>query len=127
LGRCLYLQRRYAEAEPLLVEAYDTLLGSVGLGDLNTRIALMLLLDLYRDTARPREALTQLSKASQKKFFPPWSWDTWKLTRFIFDDVGVGLGEAVERLRDGCRGDAASVSALIQAALAERRRVPDRR
>jgi tetratricopeptide (TPR) repeat protein len=123
LGRCLYKQQRYDEAEALLVAAYEKLLESHTISDANTRIALSCLIELYRDQNKPREALAMIHKAARLKLFPPWDWDPWKLTRFIFEAADADLANAVERLREGCTGDAASVTALVEHALAERRRV----
>jgi serine/threonine protein kinase/tetratricopeptide (TPR) repeat protein len=56
LGECLTTQKRYAEAEPLLVESYDTLNSHLGRHDPRTLEALRRLLGLYRAWNKPERA-----------------------------------------------------------------------
>jgi serine/threonine protein kinase/Flp pilus assembly protein TadD len=56
LGECLSAQRRYAEAEPLLVESHDGLNSSLGPHDPRTREARRRLAALYQAAGKPEMA-----------------------------------------------------------------------
>jgi serine/threonine protein kinase len=56
LGECLTTQKRFAEAEPLLVESYNTLNSHLGQRDPRTLEALRRLLSLYRAWNKPEQA-----------------------------------------------------------------------
>jgi eukaryotic-like serine/threonine-protein kinase len=56
LGECLTTQKRYAEAEPLLVQSYDSLNWRLGKRDPRTNEALLRLLKLYDEWGRPAQA-----------------------------------------------------------------------
>lgn len=61
LGACLYRKGCYAEAEPLLVRAFDDLYERGGLADANARLALDYLLRPYSETGRPEGATAIIS------------------------------------------------------------------
>jgi serine/threonine protein kinase len=56
LGECLTTQKRFAEAEPLLVESYNKLNSHLGQHDPRTLEALRRLLSLYRAWNKPEKA-----------------------------------------------------------------------
>lgn len=122
LGGVLYHQGRYKEAEPLLVSAFQTLIGDTYIGNVNTRNALVDLCALYRDWGKPREALKHLYSCTKKEY-PSWAWDPWDMTRFIFEDVDPEFPKLMEQLRDECGNQPASVAALIERVQTARRRV----
>ncbi len=122
LGDCFHRQGRPLEAEPLLVAAFAELYKSVGLSSENTQNALASLLHLYRDQGRPKEALRHWY-ATTRSAFPAWAWDPWDLTRFILEDIDPELPALMERLRDGCVDDAASVAELVAQVDAARHRL----
>jgi hypothetical protein len=53
LGECLTIQRRYDEAEPLLVGSYESLKHSQGPSNPRTRLALQRLVELYENWQKP--------------------------------------------------------------------------
>jgi serine/threonine-protein kinase len=56
LGECLTIQKRYNEAEPLLLNSYETLKISQGAGNPRTTIALQRLINLYEAWNKPAQA-----------------------------------------------------------------------
>jgi eukaryotic-like serine/threonine-protein kinase len=52
LGECLTIEKRYNEAEPLLLESYESLKSSQGAGNPRTQIALQRLITLYENWGR---------------------------------------------------------------------------
>ncbi len=56
LGECLATQRRFSEADPLLVDSYNNLAQSLGKGDPRTLAALKRLIAFYDSWAKPEEA-----------------------------------------------------------------------
>ncbi len=56
LGECLTTQKRYAEAEPLLVESYTILNSRLGQRDPRTKEALGRLVELYDLWGKPAPA-----------------------------------------------------------------------
>ena len=56
LGECLATQRRFSEADPLLVDSYNNLAQSLGKTDPRTRAALKHLIAFYDSWAKPEEA-----------------------------------------------------------------------
>jgi serine/threonine protein kinase/tetratricopeptide (TPR) repeat protein len=56
LGECLATQRRFSEADPLLVDSYHSLAQKLGSRDPRTRAALKRLIAFYDSCARPEEA-----------------------------------------------------------------------
>ena len=56
LGECLTAQKHYPEAEPLLVQGYNGVKGSLGEKDPRTIEALKRLVTLYRDWKKPDQA-----------------------------------------------------------------------
>src|SRR5437899_4251022 len=56
LGECLATQRRFSEADPLLVDSYNNLAQKLGSRDPRTRAALKRLIAFYDSCAKPEEA-----------------------------------------------------------------------
>jgi serine/threonine protein kinase len=56
LGECLATQRRFSEADPLLVDSYNNLAQKLGPRDPRTRAALKRLIAFYDSWAKPEEA-----------------------------------------------------------------------
>jgi tetratricopeptide (TPR) repeat protein len=56
LGECLTIQKRYNEAEPLLLNSYEALKISQGAGNPRTTIALQRLVALYENSGKPELA-----------------------------------------------------------------------
>ena len=56
LGECLFLQTRYADAEPLLLESHKVLLTRMGARDPRTQNAAQRLVALYEAWSKPSEA-----------------------------------------------------------------------
>jgi serine/threonine-protein kinase len=56
LGECLTAQKRYAEAEPLLLESYKTIKAKLTDQDLRVKTASQLLADLYDAWSKPEQA-----------------------------------------------------------------------
>ena len=56
LGECLTTQKRFAEAEPLLVESYASLKSRLGQRDPRTAEALQRLVKLYEAWGKPAQA-----------------------------------------------------------------------
>ena len=56
LGECFATQRRFSEAEPLLVDSYNNLAQSLGKNDPRTHAALKHLIAIYDSWAKPKEA-----------------------------------------------------------------------
>jgi hypothetical protein len=56
LGACLVSQRRFDEAEPLLVESYRILLAVRGATAKQTRLALEHVVDLYKESGKAEKA-----------------------------------------------------------------------
>jgi tetratricopeptide (TPR) repeat protein len=56
LGECLATQRRFSEADPLLVDSYNNLAQKLGARDPRTRAALKRLIAFYDSCAKPEEA-----------------------------------------------------------------------
>jgi tetratricopeptide (TPR) repeat protein len=56
LGECLATQRRFSEADPLLVDSYNNLAQKLGPRDPQTRAALKRLIAFYDSWAKPEEA-----------------------------------------------------------------------
>jgi len=52
LGECFTIEKRYNEAEPLLLESYETLKSSQGASNPRTQIALQRLITLYENWGR---------------------------------------------------------------------------
>jgi len=52
LGECLTIEKRYDEAEPLLLESYESLKSSQGASNPRTQIALQRLITLYENWGR---------------------------------------------------------------------------
>ncbi|PYX12871.1 MAG: tetratricopeptide repeat protein, partial [Acidobacteria bacterium] len=49
LGECLTIEKRYNEAEPLLLESYESLKSSQGANNPRTQLALQRLITLYEN------------------------------------------------------------------------------
>jgi serine/threonine-protein kinase len=64
LGECLTIEKRYAEAEPLLLESYQTLKSSQGASNPRTQIALQRLITLYENRGRSNAADAYRAKLS---------------------------------------------------------------
>jgi serine/threonine protein kinase len=56
LGECVATQRRFSEADPLLVDSYNNLAQSLGKSDPRTHAALKRLIAFYDSWAKPEEA-----------------------------------------------------------------------
>jgi tetratricopeptide (TPR) repeat protein len=56
LGECLILQKRYADAEPVLLESHRVFLARMGPGDPRTRAAAARLVTLYEEWEKPAQA-----------------------------------------------------------------------
>jgi hypothetical protein len=56
LGECLATQRRFSEADPLLLDSYNNLAQSLGKSDPRTHAALKRLIAFYDSWAKPEEA-----------------------------------------------------------------------
>ena len=56
LGECLTIEKRYQEAEPLLVESYESLTRSQGSNNPRTKLALQRLVNLYEAWNKPDQA-----------------------------------------------------------------------
>ena len=56
LGECLTIQGRYDEAEPLLLQSYESLKSSQGTGNPRTHLALQRLIALYESWRKPDRA-----------------------------------------------------------------------
>jgi tetratricopeptide (TPR) repeat protein len=56
LGECLTTEKRFAEAEPLLLESYTALNSRLGQRDPRTKEALRRLLKLYDEWGKPAQA-----------------------------------------------------------------------
>jgi len=56
LGECLATQRRFSEADPLLVDSYNNLAQKLGSRDPRTRAALKRLIAFYDSCAKPEQA-----------------------------------------------------------------------
>jgi non-specific serine/threonine protein kinase/serine/threonine-protein kinase len=56
LGECLTTQKRFAEAEPLLLGSYKALRLSQGSGNPRTKFALQRLITLYENWGKPEQA-----------------------------------------------------------------------
>jgi serine/threonine-protein kinase len=65
LGECLTIEKRYAEAEPLLLESYQTLKSSQGASNPRTHIALQRLITLYENRGRSNAADAYRAKLSE--------------------------------------------------------------
>jgi tetratricopeptide (TPR) repeat protein len=53
LGECLTIEERYGQAEPLLVESYESLKNSQGANNPRTRLVLQRLIELYEKWRKP--------------------------------------------------------------------------
>jgi eukaryotic-like serine/threonine-protein kinase len=56
LGECLTTQKRYKEAEPLLLESYESLKNSQGANNPRTKLALQRLIAPYQNWGNPEKA-----------------------------------------------------------------------
>jgi len=56
LGECLTIQKRFTEAEPLLLSSYESLKNSQGPHNPRTGIALQRLIALYEAWGKPEQA-----------------------------------------------------------------------
>lgn len=65
LGECLTVQRRYGEAEPLLLASYGSLSRSQGAGNPRTTLALQRLVALYEKWGKPGQASQYLRLISE--------------------------------------------------------------
>ena len=52
LGECLTIEKRYSEAEPLLLESYESVKGSQGASNPRTQLVLQRLITLYETWGR---------------------------------------------------------------------------
>jgi hypothetical protein len=52
LGECLTIEKRYSEAEPLLLETYESLKSSQGASNPRTHLSLQRLITLYENWGR---------------------------------------------------------------------------
>ena len=68
LGECLTTQGRYDEAEPLLLQSYESLKSSQGANNPRTRLALQRLVVLYEDWGRFATANIYRNKLVAGKF-----------------------------------------------------------
>ena len=68
LGECLATQERYDEAEPLLLQSYESLKSSQGATNPRTRLALQRLVTLYDDWGKFDTAKTYRNKLVEAKF-----------------------------------------------------------
>jgi eukaryotic-like serine/threonine-protein kinase len=68
LGECLTAQGRYDEAEPLLLQSYESLKSSQGATNPRTRLALRRLVALYDDWGKPDTANAYKNELDQDKF-----------------------------------------------------------
>src|SRR5439155_6240616 len=56
LGECFTIQKKYAEAEPLLLRSYESLRLSQGADNPRTRLALRRLIAMYESSGKPEQA-----------------------------------------------------------------------
>jgi eukaryotic-like serine/threonine-protein kinase len=68
LGECLTIQGRYAEAELLLLQSYESLTSSQGTNNPRTRLALQRLVSLYEVWGKFDTAKTYRNKLAEEKF-----------------------------------------------------------
>jgi serine/threonine protein kinase len=68
LGECLTTQGRYDEAEPLLLQSYESLKSSQGTTNPRTRLALRRLITLYDDWGKHDTANRYKNRLDQEKF-----------------------------------------------------------
>jgi serine/threonine-protein kinase len=66
LGECLTIEKRYNEAEPLLLESYEALKSSQGASNPRTQIALQRLITLYEEWGRLDAASAYRDKLSKR-------------------------------------------------------------
>lgn len=66
LGECLTIEKRYDDAEPLLLESYETLKSSQGANNPRTQIALQRLITLYENWGRSDAASAYRDKLSKR-------------------------------------------------------------
>jgi serine/threonine protein kinase len=65
LGECLTIEKRYTEAEPLLLESYEALKTSQGVNNPRTQLAGRRLVTLYKNWGRPEAANAYGEKLSE--------------------------------------------------------------
>jgi serine/threonine-protein kinase len=68
LGECLTIQGRYDQAEPLLLQSYESLKSSQGTHNPRTRLALQRLVALYEDWGKFETAKTYRNNLAEEKF-----------------------------------------------------------
>jgi len=68
LGECLTIEKRYNEAEPLLLESYETLKSSQGASNPRTQIALRRVVALYENWGKLETATKYRSRLTSGKF-----------------------------------------------------------
>ncbi|MDP9253750.1 MAG: tetratricopeptide repeat protein [Verrucomicrobiota bacterium] len=66
LGECLTIEKRYNEAEPLLLESYESLKSSQGAINPRTQLALQRLVILYENWGRSDAATEYRNKLSER-------------------------------------------------------------
>jgi len=67
LGECLTMQKKYAEAEPVLVDSYQTLESTTVSNDGRRTEAMQRLVNLYREWGKPQKAATYAAQESLPK------------------------------------------------------------